>query len=100
MSDQSVSRLDASAVANVVSGVINALGLQPTLSSPHSSSDSNNTQNRRITRLVYHIHVRKARQCSFSFIVDALSLACCQTAFPHFVCGRFSLWGREKGLVT
>ena len=36
MSDQSVSRLDASAVANVVNGVINALGLQPTLSSPRS----------------------------------------------------------------
>ena len=81
MSDQSVSRLDASAVANVVSGVINALGLQPTLSSPHSSSDSNNIQNRRITRLVYHIHVatyvRPGNVKIHSFIVDALSLACC-----------------------
>lgn len=65
MSDPSISHLDASTVANVVNGVINALGLQPT--QPQSrGSDSNSTslrinntatvtQSRRITRLVCHI---------------------------------------------
>ena len=50
MSDQNVRRLDASAVANVVNGLIGALGLQPTLPSPHSSAGPNNTQNRQTTR--------------------------------------------------
>ena len=54
MSDQNSSRLDVSTVANVVNGVINALGLQPNQSSIQSGSTSTAaaTQSRRVTRFV------------------------------------------------
>ena len=58
MSDQNGSRLDVPTVANVVSGVINALGLQPSQSSVQSGSNSISTsitavtQSRRVNRFV------------------------------------------------
>ena len=54
MSEPSGSRLDASTVANVVNGVINALGLQPSQSSIRSGATNtvSVTQTRRTTRSV------------------------------------------------